>query len=107
MNKPQEKKGKEGEGDPKPRKRREGGEPRETLRYATRPPRLATPRQQSFECNANTTWAHGPCMHQSDIPVDRNLSLMLTNNHKHYKRKHGHATALKMANTPPKNAKNT
>ena len=32
---------------------------------------------------------------------------MLMNNGKRYKRKHGHATALEMANTSPTNAKNT
>ena len=42
MNKPLKQRKKTGtEGDPKPRKRREEGQPRETLRYATTMPRHA------------------------------------------------------------------
>ena len=44
----------EGGGDPQPRKQREGGEARETLRYYNVECH-ATPRYQSFEYNANTT----------------------------------------------------
>ena len=44
----------EGGGDSQPRKQREGGEARETLRYYN-VERHATPGYQSFEYNANTT----------------------------------------------------
>ena len=57
--------------------------------------------------NSNTMWAYGLRMHQCDIPLDRNLPLMLMNNGKCYKRKHGRATTLQTANTSPTNAKNT
>ena len=33
-------------------------------------------------------------LRQSNIPLDRNLPPMLTNNGKRYKRKHSHATML-------------